>query len=283
MHNRVVKIREFLKKNKIDILITSGGHLNYYGWRGKGDCKWIACEHGMFYCDTSLYIRLSKYLGIKKADKLVVLTKFDKKCFAHKWKKQANKVHVIGNYTETYYKKTESGNKTVIAVGRLVDIKQFDLLIKAWSLLQKDIHDWKLIILGEGPERENLESLIQNKKIKNVLLPGSKSNVTDYYKEADIFAMTSSAEGFGMVLLEAMAHSLPVVGFFSHGGVEELANTNNSILVEQGDVQGLADSLRLLIDHPELRDKMGKASYKSSFNYTQDKIINKWVTLFNEL
>jgi len=282
MHNRVKRIKRFLRENKIDVLITVGGHLNYYGWRAKSKCTWIAWEHEMYDFNKSLYVRVSKYIGIKKANEIVVLTKYDKKRYSEEWKKQADKVKVIGNFTDSFYKKDENVHNTVIAVGRLWNIKQFDLLIEAWALINKEIPGWKLLILGEGSERDKLESLVKNYGLNNVSMPGNKSNISEYYENADIYAMTSVAEGFSLVLLEAMAHSLPIVAFKSNGGVAELVDEKNGIKVEQGNVKELASSLRLLIKQPDKRISLGKASYERSKEYSPDKIIDKWVTLLEK-
>ena len=283
MHDRVKKIRNFLIENDIDVLITVGGHLNYYGWRSKGKCRWIAWDHEMFDFNKSFYVKFSKYIGVKKADKIVALTDYDKNRYAETYRNSENKVVVIGNFTENYHVKEKKGNNIVVTAGRLWNIKQFDLLIEAWAIICKEVSDWKLIILGEGTERNKLESLVKKYNMENVLLPGNKKNINEYYEAADIFTITSTAEGFSLVLLEAMAHSLPIVGFRSNGGVEELVDDNNGILVRQGDVSSLAEALRVMIKNPQKQEMMGNASYKKSLKFAPQTIIDKWIKLLKNI
>lgn len=276
MHSRVKKIRRFIKDNKIEYLITVGAHLNYYGFRAKGKSRWIAWEHEMFGFNKSMYVKFSRFLGIKKAYKIVVLTEHDRKCYVKKWKKCTGSVTVIGNFTDSYYVKDDTVSNTVLSAGRLWNIKQYDLLIEAWALISKKVGEWKLVILGEGTERKKLEGLIEKYSITNVYLPGNKQNIEDYYKKADIFTVTSTAEGFPMVILEAMAFSIPIAGFMSEGGVDELVDERNGILTKQGDIYGLADALLKLINDRDLRCRMGKASYQKSLKYSNEKIVEKW-------
>jgi len=276
MHNRVKKIRDFLKKNAIDVLVTVGCHLNYYGWRTKGSHKWFAWEQERFGFNNSLYVRVSRLIGVKKADRIIVLTEYDKKHFVSKWKKSDDKVVVIPNSTDVFYEKEGPGLKNVLAVGRLWDIKQFDLLIKAWAGISDKVCDWTLTIVGEGTERNKLESLLEEYKLNNVFLPGVTTDVASYYRSADIFAVTSVAEGFCLVLLEAMAHSLPVVGFYSDGGVSGLVDKRNGILVEQGEVKSLSKVMSELMNDEEKRKNMGRASYNKSLKYTNEQVIEMW-------
>ena len=279
IHHRVKKIQRFIQDNKIDVLITVGGHLNYYGWRSGKNSRWIAWDHEMYDFNRSLYVKMSRIIGIKKAEAIVVLTDYDRRRYVETFKKNHQKLHVIGNFTDSYHWKDEKQNKVVITAGRLWNIKQFDLLIKAWAFIYDKIRDWNLIILGEGTERDRLEALIEKYGLDNVSLPGNKQNIYDYYESADIFTITSIAEGFSLVLLEAMAHSLPVVGFKSVGGVSELVDEENGILVEQGNVQSLALSLKKLMIDSSTRRVLGENSYKKSLKYTSEKIVGKWIKL----
>lgn len=276
MHERVKKIKNFIRNKNIQLLITVGGHLNYYGWRTRSFHKWFAWEHEMFGFNNSLYVKLSRLLGIYYANQIIVLTDYDKKCFIEKWPKYNNRVIVIPNSTDNFVQKTGTCSKNVLAVGRLWDIKQFDLLIKAWARIIAHTSDWTLTIVGEGQERNNLEQLIQEHKLNNVFLPGFHNDISSYYNQSDIFAMTSLAEGFSLVLLEAMAHSLPIVGFYSDGGVSGLVDHTNGILLEQGDINGLSHALLQLIQDSEKRANLGKISYEKSLHYTNEQILAKW-------
>lgn len=109
------------------------------------------------------------------------------------------------------YFNSENKCPVVLAVGRLVEVKGFDSLIRAFSLVRKNT-DVRLIILGEGPLRKKLQGLIDSLDLNEVVsMPGFVENPYSYMKNADLFVLASLSEGFGNVLVEAMACGTPVV------------------------------------------------------------------------
>ena len=104
------------------------------------------------------------------------------------------------------------------------------------------------------------------------------------YLDASLFVLSSRYEGFGMVLLEAMSCGVPVVSFDCPCGPKDLiSDGENGYLVEDGDIEKLADRIVYLIRHPEKRKEMGAMAYKRSADYSEDKIMKQWMELFNEV
>ncbi len=138
----------------------------------------------------------------------------------------------------------------ILAVGRLSYQKGFDRLLKAFSDLKFD--NCKLVILGEGPKRKELEQLIFCLGLEEkVFLLGIVANPYPFYKNAEIFVLSSRFEGWGNVLLEAMAAGCPVISYDCLHGPEEIINDNvNGILVSEGDVQGLTDAMNRVLSSP---------------------------------
>jgi glycosyltransferase involved in cell wall biosynthesis len=112
--------------------------------------------------------------------------------------------------------------KTYIAIGRMVPQKNFSLLIDSFSLVNKEV-DSKLIILGEGPLRPDLEKQIVALGLsKNIFLEGFVSNPYQYIANADVFVLTSLWEGFGNVLVESLSFGLQVVSTDCNSGPSEV-------------------------------------------------------------
>ena len=124
----------------------------------------------------------------------------------------------------------EKRENLVLSVGRLVPDKRFDLLIR--SLPRMNNQNTRLIILGEGPERQNLARLIEELGLSNrVSMPGFVANTGPYYAKAKCFALTSTKESFGLVLVEALAFGLPVLSTSRGGPSELLENGRHGILL----------------------------------------------------
>lgn len=176
-------------------------------------------------------------------------------------------------------------SKKVIAVGRYSYEKGFDRLIKVWDIVNKEIKGWTLHIIGDGGCREALQNQINELGLNQcVFLDGLRNDMKEEYLDASLFVLSSRYEGFGMVLLEAMSCGVPVVSFDCPCGPKDLiTDGENGYLVEDGDIEKLADRIVYLIRHPEKRKEMGAMAYKRSADYSEDKIMKQWMELFNEV
>ena len=151
--------------------------------------------------------------------------------------------------------------KKIISCGRLNNKKNFPDLIRAIPLVMKKYPNLLLEILGEGQERENLQSLIEELNlVDNVKLIGFVDNPYAYYSQADVFVQTSLWEGFGYVLAEAMACGTPVVAYDSKGAMREiLADGKYGMLTPVGDLQALADAIIQKIENPTPQEVLREA------------------------
>jgi len=144
----------------------------------------------------------------------------------------------------------------ILGVGRLHEAKDFQTLIRAFALVRKK-RVARLVILGEGEERPKLEALVRELGLEEeVALPGFVDNPFKYMKRAGVFVLSSQWEGFGNVLVEAMACGTPVVSTACPSGPEEiLENGRWGRLVSVGDVDALAEAIILTLDdknHPDV-------------------------------
>ena len=202
-------------------------------------------------------------------DRFIVLTEEDKGY----WPDLPN-LRVIPNpRTFTFEEPASLDSHTVLAVGRYTHQKGFDLLLKAWSMI--DTGGWTLRIAGSG---DPLGPVPDN------VITGPSEDIRKAYQDAAFLVMSSRYEGLPMALLEAQAAGLPVVSFACKCGPRDVINDGvDGILVPEGDVEGLATGMKRLMDDAGLRRKMGAAAFRNSEKYDKEQIMMRWEQLFREL
>lgn len=218
---------------------------------------------------------------LKKLDRFVVLTEKDKEAWV-----ELDNVCVIPNplsfILQNISKLTE---KRVIAVGRYCHEKGYDLLLKAWCIVQNSIADWRLEIFGEG-DRSQYEEMISSLNIdrQRCILHGRSSNIQDEFEKSSLAVCSSKFEGFGLVITEAMSCGLPVVSFDCPWGPRAIIHDGeDGLLVENGNVEKLADAIIWMIQHPEMRSKMATKAIENVQRFSIEKIAEKWRSLFDAL
>lgn len=159
--------------------------------------------------------------------------------------------NVIDNYEAMNIEDHEfPKRKYILSVGRLVEQKGYDILIKAYSEMLKKGHKIDLVILGDGPLRYNLLSLCEELGCEeSVHILHFRKNVYDYYQRCELFALSSRFEGFGNVIVEALAFGKPVVATTCEGGPHYiLKEGDNGILVPVGDIMALRDAMLNIVE-----------------------------------
>ncbi|MCH4597593.1 glycosyltransferase, partial [Achromobacter xylosoxidans] len=123
--------------------------------------------------------------------------------------------------------------KRFLAVGRLVEEKNFADMISAWKIVEKKVDDWDLIIVGKGELEKDLRQQIKDLNLQRVTIAGHSDHVEEYYKSASCYVLSSVYEGFPMVILEAQSYGLPVISYDCKTGPRDLVLHNfNGMLVE---------------------------------------------------
>jgi glycosyltransferase involved in cell wall biosynthesis len=181
--------------------------------------------------------------------------------------------------------------KEIIFVGRLVERKGVKYLIEAYHKIKDEIPH-RLIIIGDGPERQRLEQLANSLDLKDrVFFAGfvSDNELNSYYLRSSFFVLPAvydrkgDTEGLGVVLIEAMSYSKPVIASGVGGITDVVFDQDNGILVPPTDVSALAEAMKLLATNESLRNKMGmqaKGSVDERFNW--DKITKRLITLYEK-
>lgn len=172
-------------------------------------------------------------------------------------------------------------SKQVIAVGRYMPQKGFDRLIPAWRIVNEQHPEWVLRIYGDGM-REELQKQIDSLGItSSCILEHSVPNIIEKYCESSIFVLSSRYEGFGMVIIEAMACGVPPVSFTCPCGPRDIiTDTRNGLLVENGDIEGLAEMICYLIENEDERREMGQQARSDVTRFKIEEIALKWKSLF---
>jgi len=218
----------------------------------------------------------------RKLTRLVVLTKEEKTY----WKKATN-VEIIPNVL-SYYPDSVSGctSKKTIAVGRLVYEKGYDQLIESWRLVHKKHPEWSLSIYGQGDQKEPLIDRINQYQLNAVVeICEPVKDIYSRFLEQSIMLFPSRClDALPMVLIEAMSCGLPIVAFDAPCGPKDtITDGKNGFLVSSGNIELFAEKICELIESEETRRTMGRAARQMSFDYQEDKIMNQWVRLFEEV
>lgn len=169
-----------------------------------------------------------------------------------------NGISMGGDYTP----RPERERLTFIAVGRLAPIKNHAMMLRAFHELALTHPRVRLVIVGDGPERTALESLVREHRLEDrVDFPGFRDNVDDLLREADVFLLTSRYEGISIALLEAMRAGLPAIGTAVGGVPETILDGKTGMLVPSDGQEALCQAMKTLADSKPLRDQMGRSGH----------------------
>jgi len=174
----------------------------------------------------------------------------------------------------------EHSRKFLIAVGRLTYQKHFDLMINAFAE-SNAISDCDLIILGEGELRADLEQQVKTLQLENqVHLPGRLKNPFNYMKHAEFMLLSSRAEGFPMVLIEALSLDCPVIATDCPTGPREIVQKDvNGLLIPMESKSELTQSIDALFYDDELRHSYANQARDSVQHLSVQNICNEWIAL----
>lgn len=218
---------------------------------------------------------------LRRLDRLVVLTEKDREA----WVELNNVIAIPNPLSISPVEKSDLSKKRVIAIGRYCHEKGYDHLLQSWAMVQQACPDWTLVIFGDG-DRAVYERMREDYKIDpdRCLLNERTSDVISEFVNSSIAVCSSRFEGFGMVIAEAMACGLPVVSFDCPWGPRAIiSDGEDGLLVENGNVDKLAEALIMMIQHPEQRMAMADKAIENVQRFKIDQIAELWKSLFESL
>ena len=285
----VFRLRRILIDESIDVVIDVDTMLALFSTIALlgTNIKHISWEHFNYKSNLNIKSRkLARKIAARYADAVVTLTERDRKYWLAE-NRYPEKIISISNPLpfEPKDKIIKKNSKAVLALGRLTNIKGFDLLIDIWAKVEENNNNWDLIIAGDGEDRQFLLDKIKTLNLKNVKLLRSTPHVNDLYDQSDIYVMTSRFEGFPMVLLEAKASGLPIIAYDCDTGPSELIiNNEDGFLIPFSDSNAFARQLILLMNDNDLRESMSLRSLKNAERYKIEVAIGgKWKSLIERI
>lgn len=225
---------------------------------------------------------MNSLLGhLKRLDKMVVLTD---NAF-NDWPELDNVVKIPDALPFRIDEKSDLSTKRVLSIGRYAYDKGNDLLLQAWAIIEKQNPDWTLDIYGNGNREPYQKQMIELGVYQHRChLFGPVADVKKEYLSSSVFVLSSRFEGFGLVIIEAMACGVPVIAFDCENGPRSIiTDGENGFLIPPFDISLFAEKVMLLMRDKELRCRMGANAQKAASQYEIDRIGQQWKQLFEEL
>jgi|GEM_PF-823811 len=274
---QIFELRGILKKVKPDVIIGSEYHLTIaaYFAAKKLKAKVFAWEHHHFYwLKRSSFWQLLYQFVYKRLRAVICLNPLEESLH-----KSANHpTAVIPNFVERR-EPSNRNSKTLLTIGGLIKRKGVDRIPRIAEKIFHSHSDWQWLIIGRGPELDNLKRELDEKNLssKVKILSPLSNELSAYYNIASIYVMTSRFECFPMVLLEAMAHGVPCVSFNCPTGPSSIIeNGINGILVEQDDSDGMVRALNSLMSDEAKRSSQSKQAFLKILQWAPEAVYHQW-------
>ena len=279
-------MKKEIKNLKCDFVFST--RLEYADLLSKYSPKGIITiteEH--LHDDSEKYVKKVKN-SLRNVDYLITIGKGSTENYS-KWLSENKKITIveIPNILERVPEENAKlDNNNIVSVGRLHPVKDFETLIKVFDIVQKEIKDAKLTIVGGGDEYEKLNNLVENLNLKDkVKITGmvNKDEVEKNLLNSSLYVMTSLTECFPMVLLEASSVGLPLISFDVPVGPKAIIKEGyNGYLIENRDIEKMANKIIEVLRDRENLKTLGRNSKKESYNYLPENVMKKWYEIFDK-
>jgi glycosyltransferase involved in cell wall biosynthesis len=296
----ITRARQIIKEHGVDILQTHGHKPNvlgcllhtFYG------IPWIAFAHG--YIDGSRKTRIYNKLDqrvLRYADRVVAVAESMRKRARDEFKVRDEKIRLIHNAIELPDADAPAANddlrrvhgllrehRVVAAIGRLSPEKDQMTLLRALPRVAAAVPDVRLLLVGDGPDRALLEAHCDDNRLRDrVVFTGYQENINAYYRILDLLVLPSRLEGHPNTVLEAMSFGVPVLAS-RVGGVPEIIDGPNGVMVEPGDPIALADRMIELLRDEGLRRTIGANGRNSLYpKFSPERRAREIMSVYDEL
>lgn len=300
--NSLFKIYKYIIEEKPDIVILSRLHTNILSTYVKlinKNIKTLIIYHTNHkaenkynrYLKNTIKYMINRYIS-KKCDKIIAVSKGVGEQIKKDFKiKDSSKINIVYNPIWDSRNETKTSNvkhkffdedkKIIINIGRFIEQKDHKTLLKSFSLV-RNIYDAKLIILGDGEKKEEIERMIQKLDLKDhVSLLGFVNNPHAYLSKSDLFVLSSKWEGFGNVIVEALGQGVPVVSTNCPFGPSEILKDGKyGNLVPVGDEKSMANAIINQLKH---RDYNKHELINRAKCFEVNRIGKQYLEIFKEL
>lgn len=274
--------RSYVKRNNPDIVLSFLSVFNILSFFAllHIKVKLIACERSdPRYSPRNPFLKIIRNVIYNYVDGIVFQTCLSQNYFPRKIGKKGIVIANPCSIGENLMGKalTTPKKRKIVSVCRLIKTKNLNMLISAFSVIQKRFPLYELNIYGEGDSRRDIEEMIERLSLSDAInLRGNMQDVHQHILDAEIFVLSSNYEGMPNSLMEAMALGLPVISTRVAGTNELIDGKENGILINIGDEKGLVEALIQLIENPDLRYYYGKNAKEQMKNYRKEIILDRW-------
>ena len=268
---------------KADVVVFNGlvTACSVLAWKRSARARSICCDHNHFSARSRLWQRLRRSIYPQVAA-VVSLTEADRPKFAT----LNPNTRAIGNTSSLHADAPALPDALrVLAVGRFQAQKGFDLLLRAWREVIRDVPQARLRIVGEGPLGGELVRLASELGVaSSVEWTAPTDRIEALYREAAVFELSSRYEGMPLALLEAQALGVPAVAFDCPTGPREIVSAETGIVVPVEDVAALAAAMVRLLRDPAVRAGMAKAAIeRSRAAFSRERQVDAWAGLIRDV
>lgn len=247
------------------------------GWQHSSYDSYLRDSTGLHFNQDILF---EKY--INKLDGNIVLNEYDKKMY--KTNHNINSQVIYNPKSFNSSKKSKLTNKTFLAAGRFVDEKGFDLLIEAFKLFSVENEDWKLNLIGDGPNKESIIKAIKSHGLENrIEVLEFTNDIKSYFLKSSILLLPSRREGMPMIVLEALEMGVPTIAFNISGVLPLISNGSEGLIVDKYDINEFANAMKYLSQSYEDRVNMSNKIKNKSRLFDIDNICNQWIEFIEEI
>ncbi len=279
----ISSLRALLKSDKIDIIHCHQYTPYIYGAIAAmfTGVKIVFTEHGRFYPDRYSWKRrmVNPLIGYL-TNSIVAISAATADALAHYEWFARKSISVIYNGTAPHKPAVDTGFRSMLGIdagdvvygtiARFDEIKNLPMMIEGFSRVHKTHPETKLLMVGDGDERESLEKLVEEHELgSSVIFTGYQTDTSRYMSAIDLYLLTSFSEGTSMTLLEAMSNGTCSIVTAVGGNIELIEHLKNGVVVDSGDTDSLSDWMARLAEDPQHRRRLGSkaiATFESKFS-----------------